>query len=230
MKLLLSLLLTLLALPCQAAPSPEQILEAFFGPDPGGTSEQRSAAYTGEMKERYWEEPTAGQMMAPGRHYTARRLPLAPADAPVYAVKTSHEAFSTDWYAYFVRDDGVLKLRAIRWMAQLGMSCDDKKDESLRLACLPDSDRLAHFRGQLGALDALKAAIDTRDSSASEARMHVLHFNGWEHNKLGQLEIRLVDKVGVLHVPPGEKPPPIVETDHIYIEQISGPWHLYKRM
>jgi len=63
--LLLSLMLALLAPPCQAAPSPEEIIERFFGPDPGPN---RAEAYTDEMKERYPEEPTIGQMLLPGRH------------------------------------------------------------------------------------------------------------------------------------------------------------------
>ena len=61
-RLLLSLVLALLALPCQAAPSPEQIIDAFFGPNPGPNC---AASYTGDMKERYSDEPTFGQMLLP---------------------------------------------------------------------------------------------------------------------------------------------------------------------
>ena len=109
-KFLLSLVLALVALPCQAAPSPEEIIEHFFGPDPGSN---RADAYTGEMKERYWEEPTIGQMLRPGRHYTARRL-ASPADAPIYDVTIDNGHEKSHWYAYFIREEGTLKLRAVR--------------------------------------------------------------------------------------------------------------------
>ena len=110
-KLLLSLLLILPALPCQAAPSPEEIIEHFFGPDPGPN---RADAYTGEMKERYWEEPTIGQMLLPGRHYTAQRVASSPADAPVYDVTIDNGHEKVHWFAYFVTEKGVLKLAAVR--------------------------------------------------------------------------------------------------------------------
>jgi hypothetical protein len=110
-KLLLSLVLTLLALPCQAAPSPEEIIEAFFGPTPGPN---RADAYTGEMKERYSDEPTFGQMLLPGRHYTAQRVPSSPADAPIYDVTIDNGREKVHWYAYFMREKGVVKLSAVR--------------------------------------------------------------------------------------------------------------------
>ena len=123
-KFLLSLVLVLLALPCQAAsPTPEQIIEAFFGPDPGLN---RTASYTGEMKERYSEEPTVGQMLLPGRHYTAGRLDSSPADAPIYDVTINHGHNARHWYAYFIREEGVLKLRAAR-PAEIGRaSCRER--------------------------------------------------------------------------------------------------------
>jgi hypothetical protein len=110
-RLLLSLVLALLALPCQAAPSPEQIIDAFFGPNPGPN---RAASYTGEMKERYSEEPTIGQMLLPGRHYTASRLASSPADTPIYHVTIDNGRERLHWFAYFIREEGNLKLRAVR--------------------------------------------------------------------------------------------------------------------
>lgn len=253
-KLMLGAFLVLAApLPCQAAPSPEEIIEHFFGPTPGPN---RADAYTGEMKERYWEEPTIGQMLLPGKHYTARRLSLSPADAPVYAVAIGDGTAIIDWYAYFTRKDGILLLKAIRSLGRPLLTYESMvreqkstrtaeeewDDQSLRIALMPDIDRLAHFRRQLSELDALKAAIDAKDDAVTKARLHALHFSGWERNALGQLEIRLGGEspnhvigalpgpagVGVLYVPPGERPPPINEMDHIYIEQIEGPWYVYK--
>jgi hypothetical protein len=110
-KFLLSLALAMLALPCQATPSPEEIIEHFFGPDPGPN---RADAYTGEMKERYWDEPTFGQMLLPGRHYTAHRLDSSPADAPIYDVTVDNGKEKLHWYAYFIREEGTLKLKAVR--------------------------------------------------------------------------------------------------------------------
>jgi hypothetical protein len=110
-KFLLSLALALLALPCQAAPSPEEIIEHFFGPDPGPN---RADAYTGEMKARYWEEPTIGQMLLPGRHYAAQRLASSPADAPIYDVTIDNGHEKIHWFAYFIREEGILKLAAVR--------------------------------------------------------------------------------------------------------------------
>jgi hypothetical protein len=111
-KLALGIVLTVaVALPCQAAPLPEEIIEHFFGPDPGPN---RADAYTGEMKERYTEEPTIGQMLLPGRHYTAQRLASSPADAPIYDVTIDNGHEKLHWYAYFVREKGILKLAAVR--------------------------------------------------------------------------------------------------------------------
>ncbi|HEY4170083.1 MAG TPA: hypothetical protein VGM96_25040 [Reyranella sp.] len=50
-KLTLGILLAVaIALPCQAAPSAEEIIDALFGPTP---VPNRADLYTGEMKERY---------------------------------------------------------------------------------------------------------------------------------------------------------------------------------
>lgn len=242
-KLLLSLALVLFALPCRAALPPEEIIDGFFG---AKGMPNRAASYTGEMKERYSDEPTLGQMLVPGTHYTARRLALSPDDAPVYGVAITTENETFDWYAYFAADDGTLKLRAVRSLGLSGIpyavlkglarkaTRNDKEEwdyQNLRIAFLPDVERLVHFRQRLGALDELKAVIDTKDDAA--IRDSALHFSGWEHNERGQLEIwigggLLNSIVGVLYVPPGESPPPINETDHIYIEQIAGPWYVYK--
>ena len=110
-RVLLGLMLALTALPCEAAPSPEEIIDAFFGPNP---AVNRTASYTGEMKERYSDEPTIGQMLLPGRHYTARRLASSPADAPVYDVTIDNGREKLHWYAYFIRAEGTLKLSAVR--------------------------------------------------------------------------------------------------------------------
>lgn len=241
-KLALAILLAAAtAFPCQAAPSPEEIIDAFFGPNPGSN---RADSYTGEMKERYSDEPTIGQMLPPGKHYSVRRLSLSTIDAPVYGVAINDGAI--DWYAYFTREDGTLKLKALRSLGVSSHTFDaivlaekhtrtDQEEwdyRSLRIAFLPDVERLAHFRKLLGELDALKVAIEANDGDATRARMHALHFKDWNRNALGQLEIQLggpLDSVvGVLYVPPGERPPPIDETDHIYIEQIEGSWYVYK--
>ncbi len=103
---------------------------------------------------------------------------------------------------------------------------------NLRIAFLPDIERLGHFRARVAGLDALKAAIHAGDDTIRE-RMRALHLRRWERNDRGQLEIRiggglLNSGVGLLYVPPDERPPPIDEADHIYIEQIDGPWYVYK--
>lgn len=113
-KLALAVLLAVaIATPCQAAPSPEEIIDAFFGPDPNAVPD-RAASYTGEMKRLYSEEPTIGQMLLPGRHYTARRVASSPADGPVYDVTIERGGETHHWFAYFTREDGVLKLKAVR--------------------------------------------------------------------------------------------------------------------
>jgi hypothetical protein len=242
-KLLPSLALALLAFPCLAAPSPEEIIDGFFGPK--GVP-NRAASYSGEMKERYSGEPTIGQMFVPGTHYTARRLALSPDDAPVYGVAITTGDKTFDWYAYFASSDGTLKLRAVRSLLS-GIPSEALKDlarkptrndeeewfyQNLRIVFLPDVERLVHFRQRPGALDALKAAIDAKDDAAAGERTRTLHFSGWHRNDRGQVEISIGglinSAVGLLYVPPGERPPPIDETDHIYIEQIDGPWYVYK--
>src|SRR5690242_8037747 len=102
-KLALGVLFSVItALPCYAAPSPEEIIEGFFGPNP---PPNRAASYTGEMKRDHSDEPTIGQMLLPGRHYTARRVAASPADAPIYDVTIDNGHEKLHWYAYFVRED-----------------------------------------------------------------------------------------------------------------------------
>jgi hypothetical protein len=117
-KFLLSLMLVLLALPCQAAPSPEEIIDAFFGPNRGL---DRAAAYTGEMKERYSDAPTIGELLLPGRYYTTRRLASSPIGAPIYDVTIDN---GRHWYAYFIREESTLKLKAVQPAERKGGSDD----------------------------------------------------------------------------------------------------------
>lgn len=245
-KLTLSLLIALLAFPCQGAnPTPEQIIDAFFGP--GGIAD-KSIYYTGEMKRIHSGDHTLGETFAPGVTFTSRRLALAANDAPVYAVTIRHGEERFDWYAYFALDEGALKLKAVRTLGLSGISYDYMRGlaqrterppeaewdyQNLRLAFLPDIERLAHFKERIADLDALKKAIEARQGDAVREKMRALHFRGYERNQLGQLEIWLGGGlmnsiVGVLYVPPGESPPSIDEGDHIYIEQIDGPWYVYK--
>jgi hypothetical protein len=110
-RLALALTFALMPIASLAAPSPEEIIDGFFGPTP---PPNRADFYTGEMKRSYSEEPTVGQMLLPGKHYTARRTANSPADAPVYVVTIDNGHEKIDWVAYFVRDGGILKLTAAR--------------------------------------------------------------------------------------------------------------------
>jgi hypothetical protein len=53
-------------------------------------------------------------MLLPGRHYIARRMASSPADAPIYDVTIDNGHERLHWYAYFIREEGTLKLRAVR--------------------------------------------------------------------------------------------------------------------
>jgi hypothetical protein len=110
-RLILALAFALIPVAGFAAPSPEEIIDGFFGPVP---PPHRADFYTGEMKRLYWEEPTVGQMLLPGKHYTARRLANSPADAPVYIVTIDNGHEKIGWVASFVREDGILKLATAR--------------------------------------------------------------------------------------------------------------------
>ncbi len=110
-RLALVLALALIPIASLAAPSPEEIIDGFFGPSP---PPKRADFHTGEMKRVYSEEPTVGQMLLPGKHYTARRNANSPADAPVYIVTIDNGHEKIDWIASFVREDGILKLAAVR--------------------------------------------------------------------------------------------------------------------
>lgn len=120
-RVVLALAFALLPVVSVAAPSPEEIIEGFFGPTPG-PGPNRADYYTGEMKRLYWEEPTVGQMLLPGKHYVARRIADSPGDAPVYVVTIDNGHEKIDWIASFVREDGMLKLKSAR-------PSNDKKGE-----------------------------------------------------------------------------------------------------
>ena len=110
-RLLLALVCGLMPIASLAAPTPEEIIDGFFGPVP---PPHRADYYTGEMKRLYWDDPTVGQMLLPGKHYTARRLPNSPADAPVYIVTIDNGHEKIDWVATFAREGGILKLKSAR--------------------------------------------------------------------------------------------------------------------
>ena len=229
-----------------AAPTPDEIVDAFFGPS--GIAD-KAASYTGEMKGLHSEKPTLGQWYGPSATFMSRWLPLSRPDAPVYAVTMRDDGELFDWYAHFALDDGVLKLTAIRAAGPAGFFHDhmlrlaerpartaeeEWEYQHLRLAFLSDSERIAHFRSRIAELDTLKALIDSRQSEAIHDKMRSLHMRGYERGQYGHLEIWIGagllsgGSVGVLYAPKNLPPPPLSENDYIYIEHIDGPWYAYK--
>ena len=94
-----------------AAPCPEEIIDGFFGQVP---APNRADFYTGEMMRLFSEEPTVGQMLLPGKHYTARRRANSPVDAPVYIVTIDNGHEKIGWVAAFVREGETLKVATAR--------------------------------------------------------------------------------------------------------------------
>lgn len=246
LKYTLVLLLAFAAVPCQAAaPTPEEIIAAFFGPYGIG---DKPAFYTGEMMKYYADTRTVGERLKPGVTIGARRLPLSAADAPVYAVDLRLGSEVDNWYAYFAFDGGSLKLGAVRVLGSTGFThrymealekLATRTEEQewmyqvLKLTLQADGELIAHFRARIADLDALKSHIDAKDADATHAAMRSLHFRGYEYGPLGHLEIwigggLLNSNVGVLFAPPSNPPPAMSPDDYIYIERIDGPWYLYK--
>jgi hypothetical protein len=240
-------LICVVAAPCQAAsPTPEEIIDAFFGPS--GIAD-KAAYYTGEMKESHVNDPTLGQGFVAGVTFTSRQLALSPPDAPVYAVTIRHGDELFDWYAYFAWDEGYLKLKAVRTLGLSGIPYMAMQElgklrsrtaeqewqyQNLRQAFRSDQELIAHFRTEIAELDALKSLIDAKQADAVHEKMRSMHFSGYEHGQYGHLQIwigggLLNSVVGVLHCPATQMPlPPMNEHDYIYIEHVEGPWYLYK--
>jgi hypothetical protein len=240
---------------CLAAPTPEDIITAFFGPS--GIS-NKAAYYTGEMKERFSNEPTLGQSLKPGVTIKARLLPLSQREAPVYAVDLRVEGLVDNWYAFFSLDGNDLKLRAVRTLGLTGIpyaAMDGLKKlpsrtaeqewtyQNLKLLFQPDGELIAYFRTQIGELDRLATMIgaqssdfdaknaDAKNAAAIRVKIRSMHLSGWERDQYGHITIWvggiLNSTAGVMYVP-DDKPPSLSENEYIYIEHIDGPWYLYK--
>ena len=226
-----------------ATPTPEEIIAAFFGP--AGISD-KAAYYTGEMKEHFSDKPTIGERLQPDATSATRRLPLSQPEAPVYSVELRLGALITNWYAFFGREGSDLKLKAVRTLSPTALPCTAIEDfeeltkraperewtyRNLSRFFRPDRDLIAHFRNQISELDTLRSMIEAKDADSIRAKMHSICLSGWERDRYGNLTIWiggvLSNDVGIMYVPDG-KPPSLSENEYIYIEQIDGPWYLYK--
>ncbi len=95
-KIALALLLSVaIAATCQAITrTPEEIIDAFFGP--AGIAD-KTDYYTGEMRRLHSNDSTLGERLARGTTFTVRHLAESGRETPVYAVtlRNGDEAF--DW-------------------------------------------------------------------------------------------------------------------------------------
>jgi hypothetical protein len=242
--LLVALVPAIVVSDCLAAtPTPEEIIAAFFGP--AGISD-KAAYYTGEMKEHYLDKPTLGEGWQPGVTFATRRLPLSRPEAPVYSVDLRLGALISNWYAFFGQEGGDLKLKAVRTLGPTALPCTAIEDfeeltkrapervwtyRNLSRFFRTDSDLITYFRSRISELDTLRSMIEDQEADSIRTKMHSMCLSGWERDQYGNLTIWIGgvsgNDVGIMYVPDG-KPPSLSENEYIYIEQIDGPWYLYK--
>lgn len=238
-------LLGLLLLTCAepgAAKTPEEILVAFFGP---GGIEEPKACYTGEMLEYYAQEKTLGQLLSPDVRWEPRLIESA-GSRRVYVVDLVQSGRKQNWYAYLQADDGGWKLAGVRTLAltalpdmallQLEALPQRSPDEewgyqNLLLTLSPD-DRLKDFvRARRAGLRSIAdAALAGEMEKANEmARAEFLSGVRLEDGCVVIDIGGVVDNVvGILYVAEGASPPTMDLHGYIYVEQVEGPWYVFK--
>jgi len=224
-----------------AANSPEDIVQAFFGPY---GIDDKNACYTGEML-GFKEQPTIGETLSLGVSITTR--PLLSTDSNiVLGVTLTSAGHGKDWYAYLAKREGQWKLEAVRTLAltripsmvlaQLEELENRTAEEewtlhNLRFMFKNDAELIDFLKSHTGELGKIVELISTDHSAAVQAARD-LHIDSVKKINHGLVEFvigGMVDNsVGFLWVPPGVTPPVISMNAYILVERAVGPWYLFK--
>ena len=227
--------------PFAAAQSPDEIVQAFFGPS--GVVD-KDASYTGEML-RFKEQPTLGETLPKGVSITTRPL-LSTDTNVVIGVTLAIPEHAQDWYAYFRKSEGRWRLEAVRTLALTGIpsmvlaQLEEKQNRSseeewtlqnLRLLFKSDAELMVLLKSHSERLGKIITLIPDDHAAAVQATRD-LHFASVEKTSSGLIEFvigGLVDNsVGILWVPPGMVPPHMSPDSYILVEHVVGSWYLFK--
>jgi hypothetical protein len=223
--------------------SPERTIAGFFGPDGFDLKEQ---CYTGEML-AHTADKTLGETLAEGTTIRSRLLELSSAESPVFAVDLTNDRAVQNWYAFFSKADGQLKLQAVRTLALTGMpqlALDELENKSIRtaeeewqfrnLALWLSSDAELKDYARLHRLVLEKIATFAKMGNAAVATTlsRNIFFTNVEALPDGSVKLALGgildNTVGYINIPPGVQAPLISDDNYIFIELIEGEWYLYK--
>jgi hypothetical protein len=221
----------------------EELLRKFFGKD--GIADKQ-AVYTGEMLENFLGAPTLGEELSTGVEVQYRPLQRTKKSAN-YAVLLTEKGHSQDWYIYFVYDQGVWKLSAVRtlWLPEffnmalheLGertsrTPAEEYHYQNMRLVSSTDAELKTFLIKNISTLDRI-AELARLDTSAANDLAKKISIDAVKvDDKSGIVTVILGgildNAVGYIFVPVGTHPPEMSSENYIYIEQISERWFIYK--
>lgn len=224
--------------------SPEALVRAFFAP---GGIQDKQAVYTEELKARYLQEKTLGELLPPKTKLTLHPLPPS-GDRQVYAVDLLFPGQTRNWYIHLKREAGTWKLAAIRTLAlpnfllqvtdtlkkKQRTQQEEGEYQNLLLVQKTDSELKDFIRQHQVALEQVATLI--RSNRATEATMEAKKLFLTSANKQAQNSrtVEIVfggvtdNTVGVLSVPTGSKPPEMHPSSYIYIELVTSSLYLFK--
>ncbi|MBF0424556.1 MAG: hypothetical protein HQL66_01870 [Magnetococcales bacterium] len=224
----------------------DALLQAFYGPD--GLPD-KSAAYTGEMADRYRDRATVGEQTPPGMRMQSRPLYQGDKEA-VYATTLTDAATTEDWYTFLRFEQGRWKLAAVRrplfdgafwnifreleqrhrrsddeaWALQ-NMRLTTQSDAELRRYFLDNRELLTTIASRLLAGQRDEAVRLTRQLFLAAAKLNARA--GWVEIVIGGIGSR---GVGFLFIPQGSHPPAMTPDRTILVEHLEGSWYLFRTL
>ena len=170
-------------------------------------------------------------------------------ETAVYAIRFRNAEAERDLYAYLLLESGQWKLEAVRalflpafvqillhQLAAIETRTEEQEWQYKNLLLMMSSDRVLkqHLLSNREAFEQIINWPHDRDWSERDALLRSLYIENTgktEQNPfvrtfaIGGI---LDNEVGYLHVPDGEDPPVIHQSDLIYVEHVIGNWYVYK--
>jgi hypothetical protein len=159
----------------------------------------------------------------------------------------TNDAAIQNWYAFFSRENGQLKLRAVRTLALTGMpymalqelrrkalrsSEEEWQYRNLELWLSSDATLKEHAKSNRTSLDEIATLARRGRIQEANARGRSLFFTGVEALDDGSVKVVLggvVDNaVGFINIPADVRVPSMSDDNYILVEPIEGGWYLYK--